>query len=117
MRHRRRQALEQLTTAKIDVIKSNMKATLVLRERIELDEESFVELVVWKLPRTLPGSAHDFKYHLALVSNDVCVMRYDNEAEKGDHRHLGDVETDYVFENLQQLESDFWNDVEQWRKS
>jgi hypothetical protein len=95
---------------------SNMEATLLLRDRISLDDDSFVELVVWQLPRTLPGSAHDFKYRLALVSKGVCVMRYDNEAGKGDHRHVGEVESDYVFKGLDQLEADFWQDVERWRQ-
>jgi Family of unknown function (DUF6516) len=94
-----------------------MKATLILRDRISLDDGSFVELVVWKLPRTLQGSAHDFKYRLALVCNDVCVLRYDNEAGKGDHRHLGEMESDYDFKSLEQLEIDFWRDVEQWRQA
>jgi hypothetical protein len=92
-----------------------MKAASIMRERIQLDDDSFVELVVWKLPRILPGSTHDFKYRLALVSRDICVMRYDNEAGKGDHRHIGGVETEYMFQSLEQLETDFWRDVELWR--
>ncbi len=87
-----------------------------MRERIELDDDSFVELVVWQLPEPLVGSGHRFKYRLALVSGNVCVMRYDNEAGKGDHKHLGDLETDYFFSNLDQLQTDFWDDVEQWRQ-
>ena len=95
-----------------------------MRERISLDDASFVELVIWKLPERLAGSTHDFKYRLALVSENACVMRYDNEAGKpvlssvegGDHKHLDETETDYVFLNLDQLQADFWNDVEQWRR-
>lgn len=71
-----------------------MKATLLLRNRIELSDDCFVELVVWQLPRTLPGSVHSFKYRLALVSDQICVLRYDNEAGKGDHRHIDGVEVD-----------------------
>lgn len=87
-----------------------------MRERILLDEESFVELVIWRLPRTLFGSAHPYKYRLALVSRGVCVLRYDNEAGKGDHKHVGEVETDYAFNGLDQLRADFLNDVKQWRQ-
>ena len=78
-----------------------MKATLMLRERISLDDESFVELVVWKLPEPLAASTHDFKYRLALVHQNACVMRYDNEAGKGDHKHLGEVEEAYNFTGLE----------------
>ena len=87
-----------------------------MRERISLDDDSFVELVVWKLPEPLAGSAHDFKYRLAFVSEGACVVRYDNEAGKGDHKHLGEVESDYTFRRLEQLQRDFWDDVEHWRQ-
>ena len=93
-----------------------MKATLILREKIVFDDDSFVELIVWKLPRRLAGSTHDFKYRLALVSKNICVMRYDNEAGKGDHKHLGEIETDYTFVGLEQLQGDFWDDVARWRQ-
>jgi hypothetical protein len=89
-----------------------MKADLLLRRRIEVDDISFVELVVWQLPQALPGSVHPFKYRLAYVVEGVCVLRYDNEAGKGDHRHLGEVETAYRFTTIDQLIDDFWHDVE-----
>ncbi len=94
---------------------SNMKAISIMRERISLDDDGFVELVVWKLPKPLAGSAHDFKYRLAFVSGGICVVRYDNEAGKGGHKHPGEVKSDYTFRDLVQLQRDFWDDVEQWR--
>ena len=60
-------------------------------------------------------SADRFKYALAYVVAGVCVLRYDNEAGKGDHRHVGDVETEYRFTTPDQLLADFWRDVDQWR--
>jgi hypothetical protein len=33
--------------------------------------------------------AHELWYRLALVVGGKCVLRYDNEAGKGDHRHVG----------------------------
>jgi hypothetical protein len=47
----------------------------------------------------------------------VCVLRYDNEAGKGDHKHMGEVETAYVFESPNRLLADFWCDVDLWRTS
>ena len=55
-------------------------------------------------------------YRLVLVSNGVCVLRYDNEAGKGDHRHLRDSERPYRFTDPAALLADFWNDVEKWRR-
>lgn len=92
-----------------------MKAKLRLRERIGLSETMFVELVVWRLPAPLVGSDHNFKYRFALVEAGVCVLRYDNEAGKGDHKHLGLVEVDYPFRGIDALMDDFWADVEAWR--
>ena len=68
--------------------------------------------MAWRLPQALPGSVHPFKYRLAYVVEGVCVLRYDNEAGKGDHRHLGEVETAYRFTTIDQLIDDFWHDVE-----
>ena len=67
-------------------------AELLFDQRNTLDSRTFVEIVVWQLPRPVGGSIHSFKYRLALVIDDVCVLRYDNEAGKGDHRHLQDKE-------------------------
>lgn len=49
----------------------------------------FVEVFVWRLPESLSGSTHSFKYRLAYVVASECVLRYDNELGKGDHRHVG----------------------------
>ncbi|MEE9433331.1 MAG: DUF6516 family protein [Sphingorhabdus sp.] len=100
----------------IDVICSNMKAVSLIGERIVLDDDCFVELIVWQLPAPSKGSGHNFKYRLALVADGVCVMRYDNETGKGDHKHVGEIEHVYNFAGLDQLQRDFWNDVERWRQ-
>ena len=45
----------------------------------------------------------------------ICVLRYDNEAGKGDHKHNGEEETSYQFTSPQTLLKDFWHDVDNWR--
>ena len=92
-----------------------MKAQLLLRERHQLRGDAFVELRIWRAPESVQGSVHRFKYALAYVVASVCVLRYDNEAGKGDHRHVGEVETAYRFTTPDQLLADFWRDVDQWR--
>jgi hypothetical protein len=91
-----------------------MKAAELLRQRIVYAENRFAELVLWRLPRPLPGSTHAFKYRLAYVVNGQCVLRYDNEAGKGDHRHWGSRETSYRFSTPERLVADFQRDVERW---
>jgi len=92
-----------------------MKAEPLFQERQVIAEDAFVELVVWKVPEPVSGSAHGFKYRLALVVAGECVLRYDNEAGKGDHRHLGGEESPYSFTSPARLLADFWNDVDRWR--
>ncbi len=95
---------------------SNMAAEMLLDERHVLSESAFAELVVWRVPAPVRGSQHEFRYRLALIVDGKCVMRYDNEAGKGDHRHVGDKEYEYQFESAEQLLADFWTDVEEMLK-
>jgi hypothetical protein len=94
-----------------------MKARLLLKERVVLLETAFAEIVVWKLPRPVRGSQHLYKYRMALVVGEVCVLRYDNEAGKGDHRHIDEVETPLVFRDLSDLQQAFWTDVDTWLRA
>jgi len=89
-----------------------MKATELLRRRIPYTEAAFAELVLWRLPAPLPGSAHPYKYRLAYVVRGVCVLRYDNESGKGDHRHFRDKESLYAFDDVDKLLADFQRDIE-----
>lgn len=89
-----------------------MKAVELLRRRIPYTETAFAELVLWRLATPLPGSSHSFKYRLAYVIDGVCVLRYDNEAGKGDHRHWRGRESRYVFESVEGLLDAFQRDIE-----
>jgi hypothetical protein len=92
-----------------------MDAELLLNERYTVSENVFVEMVVWHLPSSVSGSKHGFKYRLALVVDGDCVLRYDNEAGKGDHKHIGEDEMPYEFTTPKSLLADFWDDVNNWR--
>jgi hypothetical protein len=92
-----------------------MNAELLLRERHQIRADAFVELRIWRVPGPVRGSTHDYKYALAYVVAGQCVIRYDNEAGKGDHKHFGDVEMPYAFTTPAKLLADFWFDVDQWR--
>ncbi len=87
---------------------------MLLNERHVIAEDAFVELVVWHTSRPVRGSSHRLKYRLALVVARECVLRYDNEAGKGDHRHVGNKEMPYQFSGYDRLLNDFWSDVEAW---
>ena len=95
---------------------SNMKATELLRTRVALSEDAFAAFVLWRVPKPVRGSAYSFKYRLAYVVNDTCVVRYDNETGKGDHRHFGTTERFYTFETPEKLIADFQDDIARWNR-
>ncbi|MEE9321422.1 MAG: DUF6516 family protein [Granulosicoccus sp.] len=92
-----------------------MKANLLLHERSQIAIDAFVEIRVWQVPHKVRGSEHMYKYSLAYIVAGICVLRYDNEAGKGDHKHTGQSETPYLFTSPVQLIEDFWADVDQWK--
>jgi hypothetical protein len=93
---------------------SNMKAVALIRRRVVLASDAFAEVVVWKVPDAVPPSGHAFKYRLAYVVKGECVVRYDNERGKGDHRHYGGLESGYTFSSPDQLMLDFNADIARW---
>jgi hypothetical protein len=57
---------------------------------------------------------HQFKYRLAYVVDGMCVLRYDNETGKGDHRHCNGEESVYAFTTPEKLIADFQADIARW---
>ena len=88
-----------------------MKAQALIDDRIKLAGNAYADLRLWLVPKPVRGSVHTYKYSLALVADGVCMLRYDNEAGKGDHKHYGGVESAYLFTSPQNLLADFWRDV------
>ena len=89
-----------------------MCATLVIRQKL-VYAAGLAEIVVWQLPQPVPPSEHPFKYRLVYVVAGVRVVGFDNERGKGDHKHLGEVETNYDFTDIPALLADFWKEVEE----
>ena len=65
--------LDLLTTPVYVFILSNLKAELLFKERVGQTENSFAELVLWRVPVIVEGSRHPFKYRLAYVVDGQCV--------------------------------------------
>ena len=103
-----------MTTYTFVGIVSNMKAVVLIRTRIVYSTTAFAELALWQLPKPLAGSTHRFKYRLAYVVRGECVLRYDNEAGKGDHRHYGEKERAYAFSDPDNLIAAFQADIARW---
>lgn len=97
------------------VIFSNMKAREIFDRRVIITKNTFAELVVWEVPKSVSGSIHHYKYRLAFIHNGKSVVRYDNEAGKGDHKHIEKDEQSYIFEDVDQLINDFSEDIRRWQ--
>ena len=89
----------------------NMDARKIIHAKEIWQDGTVVEMVVWALDRPVPGSGHPFKYRLYCGRAGQCIVRYDNERDKGDHKHYGSEETYYPFKSLEQLIQDFETDV------
>ena len=89
----------------------HMSAVLLLDERVEMPDGAVVEIVIWRLPRSSPDRPHGLKYRLFFGHGGKCLVRYDNEAGKGDHKHVGVSEKPYRFVSVRKLSEDFWTDV------
>jgi hypothetical protein len=87
-----------------------------MRERLILSRRAFVEIVIWKLSKPLPENEHLFKYRLAYIANQSCVLPFDNEAGKGDHKHLDQIEAPYIFRDFDTFLTDFLAEVNKRRK-
>lgn len=92
-----------------------MKATLVAHRRIVYARNAFAELILWRVPTPVTGSTHEYKYRLAYVVDGLCVVRYDNEFGKGDHRHFGEAESRYSFTTPEALFAAFEQDA-RWNR-
>jgi hypothetical protein len=84
-----------------------MKATLIYKDRKQIDETSFVELMVWQTPDPVLPSIHEYKYSLALIADGRWVIGFDNERGKSDHAHRGEKEAPYAFVSVARLIDDF----------
>ena len=88
------------------------KAKPIYHEKFLFPEGSIVEMTLWQLPERTAERPHGLKYSLYYGSPDgTCIVRYDNEAGKGDHRHIGTKEEKYRFTNIGNLMADFKAEV------
>jgi hypothetical protein len=77
-----------------------------------LEDGSIVQTVVWELPIPLNGSPHRYKYRLYFGRRGECLVRFDNEQGKGDHKHVSGEEVPYVFRDIPSLLKDFRDEIE-----
>ena len=94
---------------------ANMVAELLQRDRFDFDDGTFVEMVIWRVPRPVQGSSHGYKYRLFYGHPGMRIVAYDNERSRGDHRHVEGRVEPYAFKDAETLVRDFLEDVGRWR--
>jgi hypothetical protein len=92
------------------------KAEKLLEERLLLDDGSILALRLWRVPEPVPPVTHRFKYALFYGRPGERLVLFDNERGKGDHKHIREVESPYVFESVEKLIADFQEAVRAARK-
>jgi len=97
-----------------------MKAVLLFRDKYVYRDGAIREMVIWRLPAADAERSHGLKYRLYYGQSGKCLVRYDNERGKGDHRHYRDSEgkeqeESYTWTSVQQLMTDFKGDIERLR--
>jgi len=92
-----------------------MVARLLFRDKYIYSDGAIREMVIWRLPETDRERPQGLKYRLYYGYPGKCLVRYDNERGKGDHRHDGNQEKPYTFTSIEQLILDFRTDIERLR--
>lgn len=86
------------------------QATLIVDSKAVMGRW-IVQRKVWVLPDVSAERPYGLKYSLFCGDAAQCLVRYDNEAGKGDHRHYGEREEPYLFTTLETLLDDFQADI------
>ena len=92
-----------------------MQATLVFKDKYIYRDGTIREMVIWQLPKADHERPHRLKYRLFYGYQNKCLIRYDNERGKSDHRHYENHEEKYTWVSVQKLMTDFKADIEKLR--
>jgi hypothetical protein len=87
------------------------KAELIVSARNEYVDGTLLAIRVWLVSSPVPPASHRFKYSFYYGRKGARLVLFDNERGKGDHKHIREVETPYVFESVEKLTADFMEAV------
>jgi hypothetical protein len=90
-------------------------ATLKYYRRTITDEGDIIEMRTWNIDKS-KYFPHGIKYSLVYIHNGKRILGYDNERNKGDHKHYFEKEEKYEFISINKLSEDFTKDVENLRR-
>lgn len=88
-----------------------MPAVELMNRRIQIADNAFASIRILEVEPPISGSQHQYKYSLAYIVDGECVMRYDNERGKGDHKHIHHREYPVIFTTIENLIVSFQADI------
>lgn len=89
-----------------------MDAKLIYHDKVIFSDGDILEIILWQVPQKEGERPHGIKYRLYYGdSKGDCLVRYDNEIGKGDHKHIKNKEYPYLFQNVETLVKDFMRDI------
>ena len=92
------------------------KARLLYHQKFGFPDGAVQEILIWQLPEKTLERLHGLKYSLYYgLADGTCLIRYDNELGKGDHRHIYGKEEPYNFTDRRALVEDFLDDIRRVR--
>jgi len=91
-------------------------AELIYEDKQLLEDGSIIQMRIWRVPSPVSPATHTFKYSLFYGRPGQLGVLFDNERGKGDHCHIGEVESAYRFETPEKLIDDFKTAVRAARK-
>lgn len=71
-----------------------------------------MEIKIWKVKKD-KYNPDGFHYSLVLIRNNKRILGYDNHERKGHRKHVYDKESQYNFEDVDKLISDFYKDLKE----
>ena len=92
-----------------------MSGQLIRHVKVVEDDGGIVEIKMWQV-KPSNDKPHGFKYSIIYIVGGIRVIGYDNAERQGDHRHYRDIIEKYELRVLRQLASDFYGDIEKYKK-
>jgi hypothetical protein len=93
-----------------------MKASLIRHVKGVDELGNLIEVKMWDIAAPTADRPWSYKYSLVYIVDGVRVIGYNNAEGRGDHRHYRDKERPYFFESLSQLITDFYEDIEKFKR-
>jgi hypothetical protein len=93
-------------------MKAGAFVIVIIDRKVVFPDGAILQMIIWHLPEAGTERPHGLKYRFYYGLPDrTCVVRYDNERGKSNHRHYGNREEPYQFVDIETLNTDFLSDV------